>query len=103
MQTGLADVNMVTYNDMMQTPLHIAVNQGNAMLTRILIQEYKANVDCLDYKNNTPLHYAVINSNLKIVKIILQKGSPRIDLENFEGQTVIKLPMKQEIKNVRIH
>lgn len=71
MQTGLADVNMVTYNDMMQTPLHIAVNEGNSMLTRILIQEYKANADCVDYKNNTPLHYAVINSNIKIVKIIL--------------------------------
>lgn len=102
MQTGLADVNMVTYNDMVQTPLHIAVNDGNAMLTRILLQEFRADADCVDYRNNTPLHYAVINSNLKIVKILLSKGNPRIDIENFEGQTVLKLPMKQDIKNVII-
>ena len=71
------------------------------MLTRILIQEYKANSDCVDYRNNTPLHYAVINSNIKIVKILLSKGNPRIDIENFDGQTVLKLPMKQDIKNVK--
>jgi ankyrin repeat protein len=100
MQTGLADVNMVTYNDIAQTPLHIAVNEGNAMLTRILIQDFKADPDCVDYRNNTPLHYAVINANLKIVKILLSRGNPRIDIENFEGQTVLKLPMKQDIKNV---
>ena len=80
--------------------MHLAVLEGNAMLTRILLQDYKANANCVDYKNNTPLHYAVINSNLKIVKILLTKGNPRIDIENFEGQTVLKLPMKQDIKNV---
>jgi len=102
MQTGLADINMVTNNDMVQTPLHIAVNDGNAMLTRILLQEFRADADCVDYRNNTPLHSAVINSNLKIVKILLSKGNPRIEIENFEGQTVLKLPMKQDIKNVII-
>jgi hypothetical protein len=48
MQTGLADVNMVTYNDLVQTPLHIAVNEGNAMLTRVLLQDFKADADCVD-------------------------------------------------------
>ena len=69
------------------------------MLTRVLLQDYKADVDSVDFKNNTALHYAVLNTNIKVVKILLQKFA-RIDIENFDGQTVLKLPLRQEIKIV---
>lgn len=88
--SGLADVNIPTYNEQRMTPLHIAVIEQHLLITKMLLTDFKAEVDCTDYINNTPLHYAVINGNIKLVKILLSRF-PKIDIENFDGQTVLDL------------
>ncbi len=84
LSVGFADVNMLTNNEERMTALHIAAIEQHLLLVKMLLQEFKADVDCLDYRNNTPLHYAIINNNYKLVKIIIS-NFPRIDIENFEG------------------
>jgi ankyrin repeat protein len=93
LSTGDADVNMLTSNEERMTPLHIATFEQHLLLVKMLLQEFKADVDCMDYRNNTPLHYAVNNGNLRLVKIILTKF-PRIDIQNFDGLTALQLQMK---------
>jgi ankyrin repeat protein len=56
----------------------------------MLLEEFKANVDCTDARNNTPLHYAIMNGNLKLVRVLFSKF-PRIDISNEEGQTAFNL------------
>jgi ankyrin repeat protein len=69
---------------MFLTPLHIAVMEQNVQIAKSLLSDYKAEVDCTDYRNNTPLHYALINGNIKLVKVLLTHF-PRIDIENLDN------------------
>lgn len=69
--SGDADVNILTNNKERMSALHIASIEQHLLIAKMLIQEFKADVDCLDARNNTPLHYAVLNGNLKLVKILL--------------------------------
>jgi len=88
--TGEANVNMITHNADQMTPLHLATLAQHLLIVKMLLEEFKADVDCLDARLNTPLHYAIMIGNLKLVKIILSR-SPRIDISNEEGQTALSL------------
>ncbi len=66
----------------------------------MLLEEFKANVDCTDARNNTPLHYAIMNGNLKLVRVLFSKF-PRIDISNEEGQTALNLQMRMDLKIVK--
>lgn len=58
--------------------LHFACIGGNVDLVRTLIEEYKANILCLDDNNDTPLHYAVQKDNNKeLVKFLLKVNASR--------------------------
>ena len=56
----------------------------------MLLEEFKADVDCMDARRNTPLHYAIMIGNLKLAKILFTKF-PRIDISNEEGHTAFTL------------
>ena len=99
--TGEADVNMPTNNEDMMTSLHLATIEQHLLIVKMLLQEFKAEIDCLDSQSNTPLHYAIMVGNIKLVKIILAKF-PRIDIQNIEGQTALSLQMRIDLKLVRL-
>lgn len=59
-----------TKNSDGKTPLMIAVEKNNLILTNMLL-ENKANPNLRDNNKQTALHYAVINKNPEIVKLLL--------------------------------
>ena len=67
----------------MDTPLHLAVNNGNIIICTMLLKN-GAKVEVLNVNNVTPLHIAIAHGNIKIVNVLLSYGADihRKDKEN---------------------
>jgi hypothetical protein len=63
-----------TEDDMKQTPLHRAVNEGQAAVVAMLL-EAGASVGARDKVKRTPLHYAVSKDSVTLVTILLKYGA----------------------------
>ena len=59
---------------MKQTPLHRAVNEGQAAVVAMLL-EAGASVGARDKVERTPLHYAVSKDSVALVTILLKYGA----------------------------
>lgn len=56
-------------------PLHWAADRGDLDIVRYLVDEKKANVDCLDNEGQTPLHYAAACGYPTIVEYLIKAGA----------------------------
>ncbi|XP_053124853.1 B-cell lymphoma 3 protein isoform X2 [Hemicordylus capensis] len=75
------------------TPLHIAVVQGNLLVARRLVALFHQGQRDLDIFNNlrqTPLHLAVITAQQSLVKLLLSHGASPMVLDR-NGQTALHL------------
>ncbi|XP_066494772.1 B-cell lymphoma 3 protein [Tiliqua scincoides] len=75
------------------TPLHIAVVQGNLLAARHLVALFHQGQRDLDIFNNlrqTPLHLAVITAQPTLVKLLLSHGASPMVLDR-NGQTALHL------------
>jgi ankyrin repeat protein len=66
-----------------QTPLHIAINQGNLELAKELISK-GADINAVTNFWHTPLHYAVNRGGFEIVKLLIENGAKINALSNFD-------------------
>ncbi|PNF20576.1 hypothetical protein B7P43_G04870, partial [Cryptotermes secundus] len=81
------------YNLDKETPLHLAVLNGNAEIVRMLIS-FGAQSSVKDRNGNTALHLAVLHGNLDCVKAILNTNSTKslpLDDINDEGYSPVHL------------
>jgi ankyrin repeat protein len=77
------------YNEILfrlQTPLHLAVLNGNADITQILIS-FGAQPSVKDRNGNTALHLAVLYGNLHCLKVILNTNNTEsLPLDDFNDE-----------------
>ena len=79
----------------MQTPLHLAVLNGNAEITKVLLA-FGAQSSVKDSSGNTALHLAVLHGNLECVKAILNTSNTKslpLDDFNDEGKCMTEFNM----------
>jgi ankyrin repeat protein len=70
-----------------RTPLHVAIESGQAAAARLLI-ELGADVHAADYRDARPLHYAAGMGLLAIVELLLDRGAEPGALNVF-GETAL--------------
>ena len=67
------------------TLLHSASRNGNLGVVRVLISEFKANVNTGDYQNNTPLHVAALCGNEEVVLSLITDFNCDISAKGYLG------------------
>ena len=71
------------------TPIHIAVYNGNASIAELLIKK-GANINVENNREECPIHIAVYNGNASIAELLIEKGA-NIDLENRHNQSPLHI------------
>lgn len=97
-----AEINIKSYSG--STPLHKAVEEGDADAVRILIRS-GAEINSPDNRSITPLHLAVENGNQEICRVLVsngadinagEKGNTPVDLAVKDNQdTILKILREQ--------
>lgn len=77
------DINFTETNGF--TALHYAARYGSDELCKILIHN-KANVNCINKKNQTPLHLAALNNKTYVIRLLLDSGA-NINAIDMAGNT----------------
>lgn len=62
-------------NSRYETPLYAASHRGFVNLVKILVEKYKANVNCRDKDGDTALSIACYVTNKEIAKYLLEHGA----------------------------
>lgn len=106
----VCDLNAI--NNMMQTPLHVAVMASRAEMVELLITS-GAKLDVHDRRGNTPLHLACQNGHKDIVVLILDSlpkhnqttdDKPnlqqQINTTNFDGLTCLHLCALEDKRDI---
>ncbi|XP_062543906.1 uncharacterized protein LOC134211228 [Armigeres subalbatus] len=70
--------------------LHITAEKNRMEATKLLVEDLKCDIDCVDKNGNTPLHCAIQKECFEIVKYLLQKNAS-LHLKNSNGQTSLQL------------
>lgn len=88
------------YNDLTQTPLHLAVITGQHKIVGKLIEK-GANIDLVDRNGQTCVHLACQRGDLKSLRTIFKRQQGRVELQeklqeildarNFNGKSVLVL------------
>ena len=66
--------------------LHLAAENGNPAITRLLLSEYKQDVHTTDSDGATALHVAAAVGNIRTVKVLIESGSS-VDAQDGMGRT----------------
>jgi len=66
-------------------------------VVKLLIEEFRADVNCQDAKGNTPLHITTSKSNKRILKLLLERN-PMLTIMNSQGLTPSHLAKDAQIK-----
>lgn len=82
LNSGHASPNIPDFDG--RSPLHMAVDQQNAELVRMLL-EFGANPNQADVEGATPLHEACSLGNAAIACLLLQNGA-YVDVKDHEGE-----------------
>ncbi|XP_021370621.1 NF-kappa-B inhibitor alpha-like isoform X2 [Mizuhopecten yessoensis] len=85
-------------NNLMQTPLHLAVMTGMADIVRRLIVA-GADITLRDHRGDTPLHIASRNGDKEIVRLLLDPVSYEETLQNSYKIPYQKIPQNLELRN----
>ncbi len=73
-------------NHMGKTPLHYAAEKGFTGMAKILVTQFKADINKVNKNNNTPLHYAAALGHVETAAELVGLGA-RIDSTNTRGET----------------
>ena len=94
------NVNIQDYNNEISA-LHYCIHLNNKQLINILTKE-DININLQDSFGNTAMHYILSENNIDIFNIIIKKYYSSIDfnLINLEGETILHILLKQNIKNI---
>lgn len=104
---SLCDLNAI--NNMMQTPLHVAVMANRPEMVQLLVASH-AQMNIHDRRGNTPLHIACQGGHTEIAELILnsiaskqQEGltvKSMIESFNFDGYTCLHLAAINDKRNI---
>ena len=103
----LCDLNAT--NNMLQTPLHVAVQANRPEVVEMLIFS-GARLDVQDRRGNTPIHLASSKGHKEIVEIILDAAIARnkspieaikyFETTNFDGLTCLHLAAENDRRDI---
>ncbi|KAF7590226.1 hypothetical protein BBP40_003110, partial [Aspergillus hancockii] len=71
-------VNVNVRNSRGQTPLHIAAQNGQLGVVRLLLASQQIDVDARDQQGSTPLHMASEKGHVEVVQLLVANGA-RLD------------------------
>ena len=84
--------------EIMQTGLMYAINDGHTDIARLLI-ENGANVNIQNDDGYTALMYATMMNNIDIVKLLLENGA-NVNIQNNRGSTALELAYSYNRENI---
>ncbi len=87
-----ADINAVSKNKFVATPLQSALAMGWSDTAKLLIAR-NANVNCRGDEGFTPLHEAASSGQLEIVKLLLERGA-NINAKSDSGKTPLTIALE---------
>jgi len=67
------------------TPLHLAINNDNLEIIRILLRYDKINVNIYDKYGFSPIFYAILKKRYDILKMLINHPSVKINYKNITG------------------
>ncbi len=67
-----------------KTPLMYAIQQGNMILFRLLLEQGKLDIDLKDRWQRTALHYAVLSGDATMVQLLLELSPDISQKDSFE-------------------
>jgi len=89
------------------TPLHLAVNNDNVEVMKILLHSEKVNVNVYDNYGFSPIFYAILKKRYDILKMLLSHPSLNINFKNVTGLSPllfsIVLRNKEALKMILSH
>ena len=88
--------NITVWNDgarRMMSPLHMAAATDNFEMTKLLVEEFKADLSSKDDSGLTPLHLAVLQYHNNIVKYLVDKDHTVVNTKNDYGITPLLLAL----------
>ena len=88
LQSGKYDVDMKA-GGYCYTALHCACFHGHIDMVRMLISEFKADVNIRDSYDDTPLHHAARNGNEDIVLALFHEFSCDVNIRGYNGWTYL--------------
>jgi ankyrin repeat protein len=83
---GIPDIDVNAQDENCETPLHLAVKNGNQGTAKLLL-EFNANVNAKDKKGLTPLHLAAARRDFSLVDMILNTRNIQVDSRTNNGRT----------------
>ena len=81
-------------NELAETPLANAIKMQNWLVADYLIQEAKADVNCISINGNTPLTRSAFDGRLESVKYCLKQHCD-VDMRTITGESAIVICIKQ--------
>ena len=93
-----------------RTALHVAVEQGNSSIVRLLTMRTNgkkeelpicvANINAQDKEGSTPLHIAILRRDGAIMKTLLQIPDIDIEVKDASGHTPLHCAILAGLENV---
>ena len=84
------------------TPLLVASERGNLLLTEYLSEKIPENLYCRDSMGRTSLHYAAESNNIKLVKFLLKKGVNPDEIDILHEKAVYYAASNRNLKLVKL-
>ena len=90
LESGNYNINMLAGGyGYTRTTLHLACIHGHIDMVRMLISEFKADVNIRDWVRNTPLHDAARNGNEDIVLALIHEFSCDVNIRGYNGESFL--------------
>lgn len=100
---AMADPNIhAKYSRVDNLPLHIAADNNQTEITKLLLASSKIDPNLQDNDGNTALHFAASNSRVEMTELLLESSKIRPDIKNDEGNTALHLAAKKNKLDVVI-
>ena len=99
---GHFKVNCIDSHGYGWTPLHSTCSGGHLGMVRMLLAEFKANVNCIDSRGWTPLHYACSGGHLDIVRMLIAEFRADVNCIDSSGWTPLHYAGKEMHQNMII-
>ena len=88
LETGKYNVNS-TGGSWWKTPLHSACREGHLDMVRMLISEFKADMNIVDISNDTPLHKAAANGKEDVALALINEFGCDTNIRGSDVRTVL--------------
>ena len=85
---GKAEFDAIVSNDsdiFDQTPLHFAASNRHLEVVKLLVVEFKADVNAKNNNDWTPLHFAASSGHMEVVRLLVDVLGADVNAEDEEG------------------